>query len=70
MNMAISATRPKSSGARILARAMVTPNWISCVPARSKNFQKRDDMILRLLGIFFTDATKIDIRPGISGRLP
>ena len=51
--MAMSATRPKSLGASILARAMVTPNWISCVPARSKNFQKREDMITRLSAIIY-----------------
>ena len=51
MKMAIRATWPKSLGARILARAIVMPNWINCVPARSKNFQKRDDIIFCLSGI-------------------
>ena len=51
MKTVTSATRPKSFGARTRARIMVKKNWISCVPHRSKNFQKSDDMMVFLDGI-------------------
>jgi hypothetical protein len=51
INTITRAIKPKSLGAKTLARIIVRTNWINCAPHRSKNFQISEEIIVVLDGM-------------------